>query len=237
MAYRLLEEFGKLFSGKIYRHRVSTQGDWVSVHLFEDLVILGRSQLLVERVASRARVRNVTNRVQGIRSRRGDGTFGDPVPGERPVFHVGYLVGRARTANIEIGVEVKILAKAMIKQIDRVCSDLKRQADEFRSVGGHPITVGIVGINHAERCVSYEGTRPFETTGKDGFPHPYQEAREAENRLLQVALPHFDHFLLLHYKATNDTPYPFSWVDERQTTRDYGAMLVRISTEYDERFH
>ncbi len=92
MAYRLLEEYERLFRGKVYRHRDSSQGDWVSIHLFEDLVILGRSQLLTQRVASRARVRNVTNRVQGIRSRRGDGTFGDPVPGERPGLQFSILL-------------------------------------------------------------------------------------------------------------------------------------------------
>jgi hypothetical protein len=33
MAYRLLTEFERLFAGRIYKHRVSTHGDWVAVHL------------------------------------------------------------------------------------------------------------------------------------------------------------------------------------------------------------
>jgi hypothetical protein len=30
--------------------------------------------------------------------------------------------------------------------------------------------------------------------------------------------------------------YPFEWVDHAGTAADYGAMLVRISREYDRRF-
>lgn len=37
-------------------------------------------------------------------------------------------------ATIEIGVEVKILAKAMIKQIDRVTGDLTKQVGQYGSV-------------------------------------------------------------------------------------------------------
>ena len=43
-----------------------------------------------------------------------------------------FVVARGPTANIEIGVEAKILAKAMIKQIDRVIGDLQRQVMMFR---------------------------------------------------------------------------------------------------------
>jgi hypothetical protein len=47
-------------------------------------------------------------------------------------------------ANILLGAEVKILAKAMIKQLDRVGSDMENQAAEFRKHGNAPICVGIV---------------------------------------------------------------------------------------------
>src|SRR5689334_13868168 len=36
--YRLLIEFRRLFEGKIYKHRASHQGDYVAMHLFEDLI-------------------------------------------------------------------------------------------------------------------------------------------------------------------------------------------------------
>jgi hypothetical protein len=55
-------------------------------------------------------------------------------------------VPRGEIANIEIGVETKILAKAMIKQIDRVLSDLENQARVFRSRGSNAIAAAVVGI-------------------------------------------------------------------------------------------
>jgi hypothetical protein len=236
MDYRLLIEFERLFAGRIYKHRVSTHGDWVAIHLYEDLFILGRSQHLNERVGAGTRVIAVFNRVQGLRSRRGDGTFGEIVPLEESIREPGYAVGRARVATIEIGVEVKILAKAMIKQIDRVCSDLRNQQIGFRRVGANCITVGIVGVNHAKEYVGYEGSRQFPTTGRDGFLHPIQEARAAIGRLLSEAAPAFDHFLILPFSAANRPPFEFRWVNASRVARDYGAMLVRIGVDYDRRF-
>ena len=40
----------------------------------------------------------------------------------------------------------------------------------------------------------------------------------------------------MRYRATNEAPYPFEWVDHVNTTIDYGAALVRISNAYDIRF-
>jgi hypothetical protein len=68
-----------------------------------------------------------------------------------------FVVARGRVATVEIGVEAKILAKAMIKQIDRVINDLVGQVGHFKRGLGNPICVGIVGINQAEVCTSYEG--------------------------------------------------------------------------------
>jgi hypothetical protein len=56
----------------------------------------------------------VQNKRKGIEARRGDGTFGELILGERAVVDPGYKVARGPVANVEIGVEVKILAKAMI---------------------------------------------------------------------------------------------------------------------------
>jgi len=179
---------------------------------------------------------NVQNKRRGVAARRGDGTFGEIIPGEAPISDSGYLVSRGPIATVEIGIEVKILAKAMIKQIDRVTNDLRNQAAQFKRGGGSPIRVALVGINRAESVVGYEGDRPFPTTGKQGFLHPFQEAPEAERRLRADAAPEFDEFLVLRFKATNAAPYPFEWADYNETRLDYAAALARISARYQQRF-
>ena len=102
------------------------------MHLYEDLVAVDRSQKYVIRVKARERVVNVANTRTGIKVRRGDGTFGELIPNEAAEVIPAYAVARGPVATIEIGVEVKILAKAMIKQIDRVISDLLKQVDHFK---------------------------------------------------------------------------------------------------------
>lgn len=216
-------------------HRASTQGDFVAMHLYEDLVLIDRSPRLLEEIEKKRRVLNVQNRRQGVKARRGDGTFGEIVPGEVPIVDEGYRVARGIVATVEIGVEVKILAKAMIKQVDRVISDLKNQVVEFGKGGGNPICVGIVGVNHAEKYIGYEGSRSYPTTGKGGFLHPSQEAGEAERRLRELAAPSFDEFLIFRYKTTNEAPYPFEWVNYDETVRDYAAVLTRVSSKYQRR--
>lgn len=234
--FRLLSEFRRIFDGRMYRHRSARQGDWVAMHLYEDLVAIRRSEKLLTAVERRSSVLNAQNRRRGVEARRGDGTFGEIIPGEAPVSDPGYAVARGLTATVEIGIEVKILAKAMIKQIDRVINDLRNQVDQFRRGGGNPICIGIVGVNHAARCVSYEGDRAFPTTGRGGFLHPYQEAPEAERRLRREAAPLFDEFLVLQYRATNEPPYPFEWVSYTDAKLDYAAALTRISNRYQQRF-
>lgn len=246
MSYRLLDEFRGLFEGKRYQHRDSSQGDWVSYHLYEDLHALGTSQLLVGRIGNRERVLCVANRRQGVEARRGDGTFGEIVPGVVPRLTPGFVVARGLVATVEIGAEAKILAKAMIKQIDRVINDLVGQVGQFKQGLGNPICIGIVGINQADVCTSYEGkvtcpqcghvfARMQLTDGKN-HPHPSQEAAEAEARLMARAKPSFGEFLILRYRATNAEPYLFEWVDYDRIALDYGAILVRVSREYDNRF-
>jgi hypothetical protein len=237
LEYRLLTEFRRLFDGKIYKHRASTQGDFVAMHLYEDLIAINRSPKLIESTINRKdRVLNVQNRRHGVAARRGDGTLGEIIPGESPVTDPGYLVPRGRIATVEIGVEVKILAKAMIKQIDRVINDLRNQVVQFKRGGGHPICVAIIGINHSDRTIGYEKDRRFPTTGKSGFLHPVQEAPETVRRLVAEAKPEFDEFLVLRFKARNEPPYPFEWVDYKATRLDYAAALSRISSRYQQRF-
>ena len=234
---RLLTEFRRLFEGKTYKHRDSSQGDFVAMHLYEDLIAVDRSPRLNAAATDRKdRVLNVQNKRRGVAARRGDGTFGEIIPGETPISDPGYHVARGPIATLEIGVEVKVLAKAMIKQIDRVINDLRNQVTQFKRGGGNPICVAIVGINQAESTVRYEGDRPFPTTGRGGFLHPFQEAPEAERRLRAEVAQEFDEFLVLRFRATNAPPFPFEWVDFKETRLDYAASLSRIFARYQQRF-
>ncbi len=233
--YALLDTFRELFDGQKYKHRDSSLGDLVASRLYEDLIRLAKSEKLVERVRQHERVVNLANKAIGKISRRGDGTFGELVPAAVAITEKGWLVARGPVANIEIGAETKILAKTMIKQIDRVIGDLGRQVEEFRKTGGNPICVGIVGVNYAENYTSYEGLVEWPTDGRK-HKHPAQEAPEAERRILQYAAPGFDEFLLLRFRATNVTPFPFEWTDQGRTRNEYSALLLRVSREYDKRF-
>jgi len=235
VAYKLLDAFRSLFEGKRYLHRRSNLGNWVALHLYEDLFTLASSRTFTARVRSKIAVVNLANVRRGIKARRGDGTFGEIVPGTPAIEEKGFSVARGMVATVEIGAEAKILAKAMIKQIDRVINDLGGQINEFKRGGGSPLCVGIVGINFAEICRSYEGRRSFLTDGKK-HKHPIQEAAEAEKRIVEHAEPKFDQFVILRFRASNERPYRFEWVDSLDTELDYAAALVRLSREYDHRF-
>src|SRR2546425_9301872 len=141
------------------------------------------------------------------------------------------LVARGPVATIEIGAETKILAKAMIKQIDRVITDLINQVTQFKRGGGNPICVGFIGINFAEQYVSFEGRKRWPTDGKK-YKHPIQEAAHAEQRLSGKARSAFDEFQFLRFRATNAKPYPFDWVDLSIIKMEYSALLTRVSREY-----
>lgn len=147
----------------------------------------------------------------------------------------GRVVPRGPIAYVQIGVETKILAKAMIKQIDRVISDLSRQAEHFRASSPRSICVAVVGVNEAERYVSFEGRRRFPTDG-GVYKHPIQESADARDRLNQKARSSFDEFIMLRFRATNVRPYPFEWADEKATHLEYAAALSRICAEYESRF-
>ncbi len=233
--YSLLTQFRNLFEGQPYLHRNSSQGDKAVRFLYEDLRKLDRSKLLNQRIDAKARVVNTANKTVGIKSRRGDGAFGELVPVATAITVPGFLVGRGPISSIEIGAETKILAKAMIKQIDRVVSDLRRQVEEFQK-NAHPICVAVVGVNHAEGYTSFEGDRSFATDGTARAKHPSQEAAEAIRRLEALAKPAFDEFLILRFTASNVAPYPFTWIDEQETLLRYSALLARISRLYDQRF-
>jgi hypothetical protein len=247
--YRLLNAFASLFEGKPYRHRVSNQNDLICVELFEDLLALGKSKKLVKRITSQQGVVNAGNKTHGVKARRGDGTFGELVPGEKAIATKDYRVARGIIATVEIGAECKILGKAMIKQIGRVMNDMRDQVAQFRKgTGSQPITVAVVGVNHAAYTIGYEGRRAYRTGWSEELDpatgnvvrvhndHPADEAAEAIKRLNEEVRPHYDEMIVLRYKATNDKPFPFEWVNLAATQRDYAAALTKISREYEQRF-
>ena len=226
---------GAVSKGKKYKHRDSSRGDWVALHVFEDLYRLGKSKAIRERIDRHESVLNTQNKRRGIPARRGDGTFGELVPGVVPVVHAGFAVARREISTVEVGVEVKILAKAMIKQIGRVESDLRDQVDHFNNRATTPICVGVVGINRADRCVGYEGDRAWPTDGVHR-KHPVQEADEAEHRLRDALSQKFDELIFCGTAPRTSPPYPFAWLDYTETHRDNGAPLTRVSRVYDQRF-
>jgi hypothetical protein len=219
VSFHLLTQFQLLFDGKPYLHRVSTHGDYVAQFVFEDLYALQHSQKLVQCIVAQRSVLNAKNKAHGVKHRRGDGSFGTIIPGDIAISDSGFSVGRGPIANVEMGIEVKILAKAMIKQIDRVKNDLLNQARQFRRSEGRAIVAAVVGIK---------------TDGRK-YPHPCDEAAAA-TRHIEELRDSFDELLILPFRATNVAPYPFEWVDANRTRQDYGSFLVRISRHYDNRF-
>lgn len=91
------------------------------------------------------------------------------------------------------------------------------------------------------RCLTYEGGRVFlcgrEETSADGKKHkrPNAEAPETIRRLKEGAVSAYDEFLVLRIEATDEKPYPLSWVDENETRFYYQAPLVRIAHACQER--
>lgn len=236
MKYRLLDEFEALFSGKLYNHRVYNNGDYVALGLYEDLLELGRSPKFASGVANGTRVVNFTNVNVGIKARRPDGTFGESPPNSESAVVAGYQVPRGTTATTEVGAEVKIVCKAMLRQVGRVMNDLREQATELQHKNPDVVRVAVVGVNHAPFYVSWEGDREWPTNGKGKHKHPIQEAAETTRRIVERVAPLYDELLVLPFVATNAPPRDFAWVNAKQTAAEYGAALVRISQLYEKRF-
>jgi hypothetical protein len=227
---KLLQQFENTFSRSVYKHRVSTTGDIIASCLYEDLLSLGNSPKFVGRTQDGLVAVNTSNQIKGKKGRRGDGTFGKIVPGEKPVLVPGFRVPRAPVATLEIGAEVKIMATKMIAQIDRVMNDLVGQSITFKRHNSRAITIGIVGVNFADEYTGYEGERSF-----DARTPPSREAAEIVRRL-ETIKTEFDELLILKYKATNRPPYSFSWVSPTDARLEYRSILVRVSDEYEVRF-
>ena len=229
--FRLLTQFEDTFRSAPYIHRNSQLGNRIADYLFDDLYELdATSRLRLDVDAGRVAL-NPKGLSPGLKARRGDGSFGPVVPGYSPHPYPGHTVPVAPTAEVDIGAEVKILAKAMIKQIDRVTSDLCGQAAHFKRKSPDALAVGIVGLNMASEYLSYEGDRRY-PTGPFG-PHPVQEAAEAERRLRLDAEPCYREFLVLPFRANNRPPFDFEWVDPRRVTDEYASTLRRLIRAYE----
>lgn len=205
--FRLPSAFESLFIGKPYKHRDSSLGNFVAIHLYEDLAAGKFSSKLTRRVSESSCVVNAGGSTRGVRARRGDGTFGTIVPGSVPTALPGFSASRGFVALTQIGVEVKVIAKSRLKQIDRVINDLKGSAILLKEKSAGAVTVGIAAVNFSEIYTGLEGEREFPTDLK-----PESAVREAEAtsaRLEQFAAPCFDEFLLFRFRATNRSPYPF----------------------------
>ncbi|MGH7717250.1 MAG: hypothetical protein ACREON_00190 [Gemmatimonadaceae bacterium] len=228
---KLLQAFRNTFEGHPYLHRNSTLGDAIASYLYDDMALLGRSPKLVERVELGREVVNTRNRIKGRDGRRGDGTFGELIPGVTSIREKGYLVRRGPVATLQIGAEVKIVSTKMIAQIDRVMSDLRGQADTFRRLSPRAIAVGIVGVNFADEYTGYEGKRQHIAKIAPG-----READEVVRRINQFVRPHYDELVLLPFRATNRSPFFFEWVNGTETSLEYSSAILRLSNEYNARF-
>jgi hypothetical protein len=89
----------------------------------------------------------------------------------------------------------------------------------------------LVGVNWSQSYTSYEGEREYPAN-----PIPAREAAQAIDRIQQRVTDTFDELLILGFRATNVSPYPFEWVDESELRQQYSAALLRISNEFEARF-
>lgn len=130
--------------------------------------------------------------------------------------------------------EVKVIAKSRLKQIDRVINDLKGSAISLKEKSAGAVTVGIAAVNYSEIYTGLEGEREFPIDSKPEIA--LREAEATSARLEQLAAPYFDEFLLFRFRATNRSPYPFGWLKAAAVETDYSAALVRIADLYEKRF-
>lgn len=132
----------------------------VATHLYEDLYDHGGCPKFNEHVVAGQCVVNVGGSTRGVKARRGDGTFGTIVPGSDPLKAEGFVVLQGMVALTHIGAELKIIATAHLKQIDRVLNDLRGSATSLKEKSANAITV------RAPKALSKAAERP-PTFGED----------------------------------------------------------------------
>jgi hypothetical protein len=232
--FKLLAAFENVFHHNVYKHRQSTVGNAVAAQLYEDMFDDGTSGKFQSRILSGRCVVNVEGSTRGVKVRRGDGTFGAIVSGADSVRMPGCHVARGMVALTQIGAESKFVATAHLKQIDRVINDLTGSAKSLKAKSPSAITVGLAAVNYSEHWTGMEGARsfPVQRTSK----RAQAESDETCRRLIELAAPAFDELILLRFRATNQPPFPFAWIDPSGIAADYGAALVRLGSLYETRF-
>ena len=230
--FRLLETFRTTFAGSLYKHRDSTLGNKIGRQLFEDLLSHEVSDRYREHVRRGLGVVNSGGRILTPRTiRRNDSIFGRPPAGVdlKPPAE-GFLIQEGPVAEPRVGCEVKIVAKSQQKQIDRVISDLDNFALRMKSESPRCVNVAVVGINQESDYVGHEGDRAFKHRLRE------QEPGIVMTKLRERLLDRYDELLILRFRATNQPPYPFNWIDAHQVELDYGAALTRVGELYQQRF-
>lgn len=228
--FRLLETFRRTFLGTVYRHRDSTLGNKIGRALFEDLLAHHVSARYEKHVADRLGIVNIGGKVHGRKLRRNDSVFGKP-PAAAPIKIVtGFTVPEGPMAEPRVGCEVKIIAKSQQKQIDRVINDLEGFARRTKALNKRCINIAIVGVNYESDYEGHEGRRTFRDTLRE------REPQQVSARLQEELTGLYDELLIFPFRATNQSPYPFAWLDTRRVELDYGAALARIGEEYQRRF-
>lgn len=248
--YRLLDAFRRLFDGREFHHRSSTQGDALALEFYEDLLDrslqrLGPTSKLIHRATNAERIVNLKNQNYGRNVRRGDGTMGEPLHDSRRVAESGFLMQRGTTVITEIGVEVKILSTALGKQRKERITGLNDQVKHFnvKHAAHPPLCVAIVGVNRATSYTSYEGDR---RTVADGITRnqpgnkvhrpPSADASSVVQEINAQVGPNYTELLVIEFIATNAPPYPFSWANQLNVINDYNALLTRVSSDYEATF-
>jgi hypothetical protein len=100
----------------------------------------------------------------------------------------------------------------------------------MKSLNRRCINVAVVGVNHESDYVGFEGERPWRHKLRE------QEPVIVMARLKAELLKRYDELLVFGFKATNQPPYPFTWLDPNEIDLDYGAALTRIGELYESRF-
>lgn len=236
MPQKLLDAFQHVFQGQFVSAPEFEQGGPDCLVSYEDLYDLNQSPVYHTGIQQGSLVYNRGNRVVGpiiggVRVRRGDGLFGQAVPGQPLVPEPGFAVQRGHVANIRIGIEIKIVSTAMARQFDRVMTGIIDQHSVFKRVSDDCITVVMVAVNHAVEYESYEGDRVFRATPID---EAAKTMRRFAHELASVNL--YDEVLLVAFAASNIAPFPFAWTNWQATYAAYNASLVRLGNAYESRF-
>jgi hypothetical protein len=231
-SFRLLERFRQTFYGHPYLHRDSSLGNKIGRELFEDLITHSKSARFLRDVKE---LRGVANRGGKIHTpkaiRRNDSIFGRPPAGVKlKPAPKGFTVMEGPVAEPLLGCEVKMISKSQLKQIDRVINDLDGFLTRMKSLNKRCINLAVVGINHESDYVGFEGKVEWRHTLRA------QEPQVVAQRVREALVDKYDELLVLSFAATNQPPYPFTWLNAKKADLDYGAALTRLGIEYQRRF-